>query len=348
VFKFSIGFNGDRGFRQLIDKYREHVADIYFSPPFTPSGRGLRGNVGEYVYSLVLHEFLQFARDTGMETNLLLNALCVAGKYGSKQQASLVLNAVQFHARNYGTKSVTVVSPIDGQLIRRHFPDIKIHASVNLFIRNVAQARRVADFSDVLILDRNVNRDLRLIEQIKKDSGKHVRLLANESCILECMNRIQHFNRIAHDIVPMTGRHLPCTARYFSDKATLLKAPIIRPEDLHHYEGVVDTMKLATRNTPNHKLELALQAYTSGSFGGNLFDITESNGMAAYLLTSKERTNGTSEPYLDNSKIPDDFFEHVTQCDFACDACGYCERVAAEAFRMEPISRRPADVPRTA
>ncbi|NOZ19663.1 MAG: hypothetical protein GXP25_01100 [Planctomycetes bacterium] len=346
--KFSIGFNGERTFRVLADKYREHITDVYFSPPFTPSGRGLRGNVGEYVYSLVLHEFLQFARDTGIQTNLLLNALCAAGKYGTVGQATRVVNAVSLHMRNYGTTSVTVVSPIDGELLKRKFPDLKIHTSVNMFIRNLAQARAVSHFADVIILDRNVNRDLETIRTIREDTGKEIRILANESCLLECMNRIQHFNRIAHDHVAMKGRHLPCSSRYFSDTATLLKAPIIRPEDLHHYNDLADTTKLATRNMSSDKLECSLAAYTSGHFEGSLFDITESNGMAAYLTLTREQNNDRLEPCLDNTKIPDDFFAHVTQCDKMCDRCQYCDRVAAEAFRLRPVPAGATDVPKTA
>lgn len=335
MFKISVGYNGRPGFDEVIAKYRNHIADIYFVAPFMPSGRGSPGDAAEQVYALRLHELLKFAMRESIRTNILFNALCVGEGYGSQAVGRAVVEMVQFYSQTYGVSSATVVSLIDGELIKKHFPNLHVHASVNMFIRNPHQAIEVRHMADAIILDRNVNRDLALIREIKAAFGKHIRLLVNEACVPECMNRVQHFNRISHQAEEPQPFHLPCVQRYHNDPAVLFKSPIIRPEDLHHYEGLADSIKVATRASSTEKVELILKAYTTGRFDGNLFDIVESGGLDSYLVQCREmhKADTIGEPCLDNTAVPKDFFETVTHCDRFCQKCNYCSNVAKRAFR---------------
>ena len=116
----------------------------------------------------------------------------------------------------------------------------------------------------------------------------------------------------------------------------LFKSPIIRPEDVHHYEGLADTIKLASRSSTIEQLDTMLQAYTTGKFDGNLFDIVESGGLDSFLAEWREmhKNDDIGDPYLDNSMVPDDFFEVVTHCDRYCHKCNYCANIAKKAYRV--------------
>jgi len=340
MFKYSVGYNGQQGFEEAIEPYLEYIADVYFAPPYTPSGRVQKGGAVSLDYPVNLDKFLNWARERGLETNLLLNALCTGGEYASNERMAKVQKIVEFYGERYGVKLVTVVSPFDGEVIKRKFPEVKIHSSVNMFIRNAVQAKEVEHFTDVYVLDRNVNRDLEAIRSIKEEVGKPIRLLANEGCVLECMNRVQHFNQISHIDPPIGVRYLLCISKYINDKATVLKAPIIRPEDVHHYEGLVDSMKLATRNQGNDQVKLIVDAYVRQSYDGNLFDLLESNGLIGYLEYCAKQAQGSTMgmPYLDNKAIPDDFFEKVSTCNKLCHKCGYCNKVAERAFQFTSVA----------
>ena len=213
-FRISVGYNGEPRFPDLMAKYRDRIADVYFVPPFMPSGRGAPGDAAEQVYGLRLHEFLKFAMREGIRTNILFNALCLGEGYGSTTVGKGLAETVAFFSQTYQVASATVVSRIDGELIKKRFPSVNVHASVNMFIRNPHQALEVKDIADTIILDRNVNRDLPLIREIKEVSGKHIRLLVNEACVPECINRVQHFNRISHQTGAPDPFYLPCVKRY--------------------------------------------------------------------------------------------------------------------------------------
>jgi hypothetical protein len=78
-----------------------------------------------------------------------------------------------------------------------------------------------------------------------------------------------------------------------------------------------------------------LLAYTAGPFTGNLFDIMESPGIAAYITMMRQRDS--QDPCLDSTAIPADYWEYVTQCDKLCARCTYCDEVAKKAFKLMPF-----------
>ena len=94
----------------------------------------------------------------------------------------------------------------------------------------------------------------------------------------------------------------------------LLENTWIRPEDIHHYEGLFDTVKLATRMHSHPGL--VIEAYTRGSYYGNTLDLFEP-GFGRALM-----------PWIiDNKAFPEDWFERTTQCGKNCSSCGYCKTV---------------------
>jgi hypothetical protein len=96
----------------------------------------------------------------------------------------------------------------------------------------------------------------------------------------------------------------------------ILKATWVRPEDLHRYEPYVDFVKLATRQ--HSMFRLVAEAYTSGSFKGNLLDLLEPGFAPAF---------GRAGVILDNSAFPSDWADKVSCCKRECNYCGYCEEV---------------------
>ena len=94
----------------------------------------------------------------------------------------------------------------------------------------------------------------------------------------------------------------------------LLENTWVRPEDIHKYEELFDTVKLATRM---HSLPgMVIDAYARGRFIGNLLDLFEP-GFGVAL-----------RPFIiNNSAFPDDWFKRTTECDKECHKCGYCKGV---------------------
>jgi hypothetical protein len=96
----------------------------------------------------------------------------------------------------------------------------------------------------------------------------------------------------------------------------LLQATWIRPEDLHHYKGLADVVKLATRTHDSPRL--VLDAYVRGRFHGNLLDLLEPG--YGPLFAPKA---------IDNDRFPDDWFAQTSQCGGCCETCDFCKQTLA-------------------
>jgi hypothetical protein len=99
----------------------------------------------------------------------------------------------------------------------------------------------------------------------------------------------------------------------------LLQNTWIRPEDLHNYEDLFDTVKLATRM---HGLPgMVIDAYVRRSYWGNLLDLFEP-GFGKALLPQ----------IIQNDKFPEDWFIRTSQCQKNCHKCNYCETVLSQVL----------------
>ena len=99
----------------------------------------------------------------------------------------------------------------------------------------------------------------------------------------------------------------------------LLQNTWIRPEDIHHYEDLFDTVKLATRM---HSLPgMVIDAYVRRQFFGNTLDLFEpgfGRALAPYIIN--------------NGAFPEDWFQKTTSCRKACESCGYCKEVLGKVL----------------
>ena len=95
--------------------------------------------------------------------------------------------------------------------------------------------------------------------------------------------------------------------------ATILSWKIC-PEDLHNYNHLFDTVKLATRM--HEQPSMVIGAYARGYYYGNSLDLFEPGFGRAFA------------PYvIDNRAFPDDWFERTSSCRKNCHECGYCKKV---------------------
>lgn len=350
AFKFSIGYNSQPDFVDVVEKYRDRVSEVYFVAPYAHSARRTALEAVEYVCALRLHEMLKSLRSMGIAANMLFNALCIGDLYGTEARLRMVCDQVHFFRQTYGISAVTVVSPLEGEVIKRQFPDIQVHGSTNLFVRTASQAVRIRGFVDILTPDREINRDLDLLRAIRKALRKPLRILANEGCVSECPYRVQHLNRLSHETPPFDSYQLGGVEVFRRDPAAILKSPIIRPEDIHHYEGITDLIKLASRSSTTQQLDLILNAYTTERHTGDLFALMECGCLTTYLEGQVTQRPGApaGRPAFAASEIPEDFFERVSSCDRLCDDCNYCASIAQRAFHgvdTEGLSPAPHRAP---
>ena len=338
--QFAVGYRhvGEgASFSSLALDYPE-VAEVYFPWPQEPSGRPRLGYGEEddpAELCDVLHDELLSLRAGGKRLDLLLNANCYGEKAMSRALEAHVIDILATLV-SWGAKPevVTTASPFVARTVKRVFPEIEVRASVNMRLTTLQAFRYLAPWFDSYYLGRDVQRDLETVRTFSawcRAHGKKMGILANSGCLRNCPWQTYHDNLIAHSdaalaepAAPGFNPHL-CWTLYADRKnlPEILKATWIRPEDLHRYEGLVDFVKLATRQ---HAMpRLVVDAYVRGRFRGNLLDLLEPGFSPAFRPTA-----------IDNAAFPPDWFERTGACTRGCTDCGYCEKVFADvAFAAE-------------
>lgn len=330
--RFCVGYQipeeGEDFLVDIVGDFRQQVDEVYFPWLDLPSGRSpmtSRHGFVDWEAQRNLERDLAAFKRMGVKLDLLLNASCY-GRYAVSRSLLNLVTSVIDHLQNWvGVDVVTTMSPVIAGAVQRDFSEIDVRASVNMRLGTVRALEYVADIFDSFHLQREYNRDLERIEELRSwcsARGKGLCLLANSGCLNFCSVQTFHDNLVAHEKEANEQLNLsglpPALCWDFYRKRenwpVLLQGSWVRPEDVHHYEGLTPAVKLATRMHANPRQ--VVEAYCRGTFDGNLLDLLEP-GHGPLLA-----------PYvIDNARFPDDWFERTTDCDKKCHACEYCANV---------------------
>ncbi len=311
------------------------VKEVYFPWPEEPSGRPVLGyeeqSDPETLRAALFYD-LKRLRAAGIALDLLLNANC----YGAKAMSDALARHVRGILETLGENGllpeiVTTASPFVAHVVKEVAPSVDVRASVNMRLTTIQAMAYLTDLFDSFYIGRDVQRNLDTVREFRAwcdANGKKLCLLANSGCLRNCPWQTYHDNLVAHAAEAIGEKrakgwtpHLCWTLYKKRERLPeILKATWIRPEDLSRYEGLIDTVKLATRQHANPAMVMG--AYERGSFDGNLLDLFEPGFAPAFFPT-----------FIDNTAFPDDWFERSSHCVRACTECGYCEQVFQQVGR---------------
>ena len=331
--KFAVGFqlygNDEEPFSELVKEYKEKISEVFFAWQDTPSCRSgitTRHGYTDWSAQKRTEEELRAIKALGIKLDLLFNANCY-GEYAiSEKLANEVISQIEYlNDTAGGIDIITTTSPAIAHTVKKNFPDIEVRASVNMRIGTIKGMEYLCDLFDSFHVQREYNRDLKQIKELREwaDSvGKKLVILANSGCFSHCSGQIFHDNMVSHEsqiceVANMKDFEPYVCWRMLKDRknwSMLLQNTWIRPEDIHNYEGLIDTVKLATRM---HALPgLVIGAYARGYHIGNTLDLFEP-GFGRAL-----------SPYvINNTAFPEDWFERTAKCQKNCHMCSYCDSV---------------------
>ena len=331
--KFAVGFQlydlGEEPFSEIVRTYQDRISEVFFAWQDTPSGRSgiaTRHGYTDWTAQSRTEEELRAIKDMGIKLDILFNGNCY-GEYAlSEKLANNVISILRHLEETVGgVEIVTTASPAIAHTVKKHFPDMEVRASVNMKIGTVKGMEYLSGLFDSFHVQRDYNRDLdhlRMLKQWADGAGKKLVMLANSGCFIHCSGQIFHDNLVAHEAQICEVANLKDFTPYVCWNALknrenwpmLLQNTWVRPEDLHHYEDLFDTVKLATRM--HGRPGMVIDAYCRGKFYGNTLDLCEPGFGRAIA------------PYIINNKaFPEDWFEKTTGCDKQCHKCGYCKSV---------------------
>ncbi len=331
--KFAVGFqlyeNGEEPFSHIVDTYKEHICEVFFAWQDIATGRSAvatRHGYTDWSAQSRMEEELRAIKAMGIKLDLLFNGNCYGAYAISEKLANTVISVIEhLESTVGGVEIITTASPAIAHTVKKNFPGIEVRASVNMKIGSVKAMAYLSDLFDSFHVQREYNRDLKHLKALKEwadENGKKLILLANSGCFAHCSGQTFHDNLVAHESEVCEISNLKDFTPYVCWRALknkdnwpmLLQNTWIRPEDLHHYEDLFDTVKLATRM---HSLPgLVIDAYCRRCFIGNTLDLFEpgfGRAIAPYII--------------DNSAFPKDWFTQTSGCDKMCHNCGYCKKV---------------------
>jgi len=338
--QFAVGYQlaapDEAPFSDLVARYREHLAEVYFPWGDLPSGRApltkRRGYV-DWSGQQRLEDDLVTLRAMGLRLDLLFNANCYGGEAVSQHLQNQVISILDYLGELVGgVETVTTTSPAIAWVLKREFPQVEVRASVNMRIGTVRGMEYLAHLFDGYYVQRDNQRNLDYVRELKQwadGAGKRLYLLANSGCLAHCSGQTFHDNLVAHEAqidesLKMDGFRPHTCWNYLADPAhwpAVLKSTWIRPEDLHHYESLFPLVKLATRM---HACpDGVLNAYARRQWRGNLLDLFEPGYGPAFAPN-----------IIDNQTFPEDWFATTSTCDRQCHRCGYCQRVLGMVLKQ--------------
>lgn len=331
--KFAVGFqlyeNGEEPFSQIVNTYKAHISEVFFAWQDIATGRSAvatRHGYTDWSAQSRLEEELRAIKAMGIKLDLLFNGNCYGAYAISEKLANTVISVIEHLEQAVGgVEIITTTSPVIAHTVKKHFPAIEVRASINMKIGTVKAMEYLSDLFDSFHVQREYNRDLQHLSMLKQwadANGKKLILLANSGCFAHCSGQTFHDNLVAHESEICEVENLKDFTPYVCWRTLkdpknwhmLLQNTWIRPEDIHHYDDLFETVKLATRM---HALPgMVIDAYCRRQFIGNTLDLFEpgfGRAIAPYIIN--------------NSAFPKDWFTQTSKCDKMCHSCEYCKKV---------------------
>ena len=331
--KYSVGFQlyseGEEPFSEIVKTYREHISEVFFPWQDIATGRSAlatRHGYTDWSAQARMEEELRKIRSMGIKLDLLFNGNCYGAYALSEKLANTVISVIEYLEEiGCGVEIITTASLAIAHTVKKHFPKIEVRASVNMRVGSVKGMQYLSHLFDSFHVQREYNRDLSHLAMLKEwadGAGKRLIMLANSGCFINCSGQIFHDNLVSHESEVCEVKNLDDFMPYVcwnalkdqSNWHMLLQNTWVRPEDIHHYDGLFDTVKLATRM---HSLPgLVIDAYARRVFYGNTLDLFEpgfGRALAPYIIN--------------NQAFPEQWFEKTASCDKMCHKCGYCKEV---------------------
>jgi len=309
---------------------------------------------------LELREYVQAAHRVGIQFHALWNAPDLAGmEWDITFQDELRREVDRLVEAEVDL--IRVTHPALQHFAREWCPGLRIGTSVNNHIDSVERARQWIDANgvdDLMVCHRNP-RNFRLIRDLHDAfPRKPILVLVNESCLRDCA--LQPFHQASLGAASRRGGcsadpdfcHALCARAKLMDPTQVLRAPWIRPNDIHHvFEAGASLVKLAGRTESTEWIANLVRAYSTGRFEGDVWVFIEKSGLTSRAWeTVLGRRLPPSRFQVENSRLEgfiEPFVRGAVPCvknSFGCGSCHWCENFMAAVTVPENRNERLRDI----
>lgn len=310
---------------------------------------------------------IELAHSLGINFNYVVNASCLGNIEFDREGRKKILEYFDL-INNLDVDMVTVAIPYLIELIKKEYSSIKIKASEIADVHSAIRAKFYEGIgAEILTLEIMYNRSFRVLESIRRSVNAEIELVVNSACLFQCPYHDYHNNIVAHTTQeehPLHGYYMDycimkCVPTKLSNPIEIIKAPWIRPEDLHKYEKIgINRFKISNRVGKRELGLKCMEAYSNRRWDGNLgelltplsVDIEKPDGKRLESFPKAQWNQMTKiwnvpppSIYVDNNAL-EGFIDYFTEndCYGQCGVgCNYCEEIANKAIKInkEEVSK---------
>lgn len=265
----------------------------------------------------ILKEYISYSLEKEIDFNYIMNTTC----HGNESHENL--NKL-FHEEiklllEVGVKNITASTPYLIQFLHNNYPEINIIASINMCVSSVAQVLQLQNMGvGKVVLDRNINRNYKLLKDIKRICDADLELLVNSLCLPFCIMHQYHNNLNSHyqsgtdEKLIKVYPYSECISSYVENPILMICSGWIRPEDLKEYTALgINKFKIDGRGIPQKTILEVIEPYMKNEWKGNLFD----------LMFSGRASRRSISAYLDNENL-ENFLLTLFKNKIDCRSCG--------------------------
>lgn len=295
--------------QQLSDNFGTHIKAVYGPLPDDPigTGRPVQSN----------HFLRDFLHSSIFSYSPLINPLLLDEEVESLFPA--VITSLEKYAQKFVLKELTVASLELARLVKTHYKELSLTASVLMDIHSPQQLEWLTGLVDTLVPSSRIFRNLAALHQLKQGFPGKIRLIANEGCLPACPFRQQHFAEMNSG---MASPKSLCDEMLREQPWLRLTGSWILPQHLFLYKDIIDEMKLAGRVTLRdpHRYRDVLSAYLHAT------------------PTTPDKIGAGPASVLSPIHISLDFYKKTLKCGWQCATCQVCKAYYQKAMKRKPIN----------
>lgn len=317
------------------------VIDVYAADKYSVVGSG-RTAVTVKERALPIDAYIEKAHSNGIKFEYLWNAITLSGKEWDEDfQDEMYEEAHKLVLA--GVDSFTVSHPLLTLKLKQWFPSITVTSSVNNHLDSIEKISQLIQYVsfDRIMLDNRSSRNFGLIRRVHSVFPKNpIIVLANEACLPDCVLQSCHQEHTAHASRHGSDYNAPdlcrimCSAAKLKNPVYSLKAPWIRPEDIHYlYKAGTSLVKLAGRTENSEWIQRLCEAYAQGKYSGDIWDLIEKPGSIrpewesvlnkkldkCRYTVNNEELSGFIEPFVEGT-VP------CVKGNRGCGSCKWCDK----------------------
>ena len=312
------------------------IAEVYAARKFSILGSGRTAST-TYDMTRPIREYVEEAHRNGIRFEYLWNAITIGGKeWDADFQDKLYEEAKTLV--DAGVDGLTITNPLLCLKMKKWFPQMKVSSSVNNHLDSVERIQQAVDYLDIdrLMLDNRHARNVHFVSEVHKAFPTlPIIVLVNEACLPECVLQAYHQEHTANASRSNNDYDAPdlcrifCTRKKLQQPVYTLKAPWVRPEDLHYlFEAGASLIKLAGRTERSEWMVKLAQAYAFGEYDGDIWELIEKPGSVRPEWDEVMRKKVEHGRFRVDNKSLDGFIEPFVKGAVPCvqgfKGCGTC------------------------